>query len=415
MDDRMSTERSRAWRALVPAAVVVSVIVAAVGVTLAVRGDEPAPRGLPVLVLAAGSGGHAERAMSGIEPAILGPETQYRLVGPLPDLGRAAPVARLLAPADSEAVARRAARALGLDGEPISTREGFRVEDPTGTLELVAQPSGTSVSWTPGSVKGGGTDPGTATPVPPEEFPAVPEERPAAPALPEALPSAAEAERIARGLLSDMGIATAGWEVDVTDAQSSVTGTPAGADEQVPSVVFQRMVTLRPVRDEIPVHGLEWYVTVGDLGRIDSVWGMFTDLEDLDIYPLRSTTEAFEDLQAGRDVVGGVWAITERVQEPAIAPADPTTPVTVDVHGVRHGFVVIPRLGNDESKVAEVLLVPTYEFLGADGSPIATVIAVTRGLVQVESPSAKDLPVDPIPAPPDPTPRIDPRTPEQRR
>jgi len=416
VDERPDT---RPWRAWIPAAVVVTLIVAAVGVTLAVRGDEPKPRGLAVLRLTAGGAGR-----DAAEPAMLGPEPQYRLVGPLPDLGANAPVARLTAPDLDAAAVARLARALGAPGEPVRSAEGFRVEGPTGALEVYLGPSQASVSWSPARPDAGvGTDPSTgagavpgcdpsAGPCPDDDTVGrrVPELTP-----PEALPSAAEAERIARDLLATLGLDTQGWAVEVTDAESGVACAPAEACEPVASVVFQRTVALRPQRNGIPVQGLDWYVTVGDRGRVESVWGSLAALEELGGYPLRTTTEAFEDLQAGRDVIGGIRALAEARPAPDIAPGEPSgpsepgepgappepsppEPVVIDVAGVRLAHQVI-----EQPDGSGALLVPVYEFLDTDGTAVAAVVAVTRDLVRLEPPSQKTPPpTGPAPAPGEP-------------
>lgn len=418
MDERPGTPRP--WRAWIPAAVVVTLIVAAVGVTLAVRGDEPEPRGLAVLRLTAGGAGRATA-----EPAMVGPEPVYRLVGPLPDLGANAPVARLVAPDLDAAAVARMARALGAEAEPVRSAEGFRVEDPTGTLEITLDPSRASVSWTPATPDtGAGIDPsGGAGAVPGCDPSAGPcpnddtvERRSPELTPPEALPSAAEAERIARDLLATLGVDTEGWTVEVTDAESGVACAPVEACEPTRSVVFQRTVTLRPQRDGIPVQGLDWYVSVGDRGRIESLWGSLATLEELGGYPLRTPTEAFEDLQAGRDVIGGIRALAEARPAPDIAPGEPSgpsepgepgaspepsppEPVVIEVTGVRLGFQVIAQ-----PDASGALLVPTYEFLDAGGAPLVTVVAVARDLVRLEPPSQKVPPPAPDPGGPPPAP-----------
>jgi hypothetical protein len=339
---------------------------------------------------------------------MVGPEPQYRLVGLLPSLGASAPVARLLAPEIDAAAVARMARALGAETEPVRTPEGFRVEGPTGTLDLSLGPSQASVGWTPGPPDAGaGADPSSgAGAVPgcdPSEGPCPTGPDTAdghSPDLtpPEALPPAAEAERIARNLLATLGVDTAGWTVEVTDAESGVACAPAEACEPAATVVFGRTVALQPQRDGIPVQGLDWHVSVGDRGRVESVWGSLATLEDVGSYPLRTSTEAFEDLQAGRDVIGGIRALADAQLAPAIAPLEPGEPpasVVIEVAGVRLGYQVVSR--PDDSGA---LLVPTYEFLDTGGTAVAAVVAVARNLVKLDAPTQQTPPPAPIePAP----------------
>ena len=411
MDGRPDPLRRRA----VVSAAVVTLIVAAVVAALAVWGAEPKHRGLAVL--------HLVTNQNATQPALFGPEPRYRLAGPLPDLGSDAPVFRLTTP-DLDAVAvARMARALGTAAEPARTAAGFRVEGPTGTLEVSLGPSQASVSWSPTRPDAGiGTDPSTGAGAVPGCYPSAgpcPDDtvgrRVPEPTPPEVLPSAAEAERIARDLLATLGLDTQGWAVEVTDAESGVACAPAEACEPVASVVFQRTVALRPQRNGIPVQGLDWYVTVGDRGRVESVWGSLAALEELGGYPLRTTTEAFEDLQAGRDVIGGIRALAEARPAPDIAPGEPSgpsepgepgappepsppEPVVIDVAGVRLAHQVI-----EQPDGSGALLVPVYEFLDTDGTAVAAVVAVTRDLVRLEPPSQKTPPpTGPAPAPGEP-------------
>ena len=381
--------RSPAWRALVPAAAVAALVIAAVGVTLAVRGDEPAPRRLEVLRLAAGGGARADAAL---EPAVVGPPPVYRLTGPLPDLGPAAPVARLTAGDVDEARVARIAAALGLDAPVRRTDDGFEVAGDTGTVMVSPSAIGVTVSWyehaPPGTTHpdGGevpGCDPG-AGPCPDEPG------RPAPPPAPRALPDPAGAERIARDLLARMGVNTSGWEVKVVDADTAVACSPGTDCIPQPSVVFQRTVTLSPTIDGIATTGLEWGVAVGDEGRVLGLWGTIAETEPLGTYPLRTTARAFEDLQAGRDVVGGVMAFAERAGRPEPAIEPPPTRAEIEVSGVRLRRMVVTHAGDGTA-----LLVPVYEFLSPDGHPVAAVVAVAPDLVQLEAPPANQ----PLPAP----------------
>jgi hypothetical protein len=390
--------QSPAWRALLPAAAVAALILAAVGVTLAVRGDEPAPRRLEVLRLTAGGAARTDAAM---EPAVVGPPPVYRLTGPLPDLGSTAPVARLAAGDLDEARAARMAGALGLDAPVRRTDDGFVVAGDAGTLTVSRSASQVTVSFSegrPGATEparpGTGSGDGAAVPgCDPAAGPCPdePVEAPAEPPPPRALPDPAGAERIARDLLDRMGVDATGWTVEVIDADTAVACSPGTRCDPAPSVVFQRTVTLTPTFDGIETTGLEWGVTVGDEGRVLGLWGTLTELEPLGAYPLRTTTRAFEDLQAGRDVVGGVVAFAERAAggpEPAIEP--PPAPRDVEVSGVRLRRMVITRAGDGTA-----LLVPVYEFLSPDRHPVAAVVAVAPDLVQLEVPPAKQ----PLPAP----------------
>jgi hypothetical protein len=430
----------RQFRIAVASLSVVALVSAAIG--LAVANQTHGTR--PPLVLRVGRGSQpAEPAASGRD--LVAPSYRYRLATSPPDLGSAAPVARLEAPHVDEARVRSMAVALGLDGPATRTADGgWEVTHGSMQLTLAPTPGGWDVQFSrdaassaPGSVPGStgsggsgvaggsggsggsgvaGSNPsgGIGVPVPmPSPPPSIPPPPtpPASIAPPPAttapapapvdLPTAAEAERTARALLHRLGV-TGDWAATISDTVAgSVTTSPGNsaickpACSIPPIVVSGLTVALRPVFDTVAVDGISWQIDVGERGTIRAVSGTWTSLRTLGRYPLRPVSAVFDDLVKGTGINPFPVPVSEiaPVAPGGAAPDHVIAPTTVTISRVTLGFAVIPAAENGATVVD---VVPTYVFTGrtSAGDEITqTLVAVNATVATPET-----LPVAPMTA-----------------
>jgi len=329
------------------------------------------PRALALVRGGAGGAEKADAAMSTSAMPYFG-EIEYKLQGTLPDLGKAAPVYQVVATSVTAADVSRLASALGINATPQESQGMWIASDGSTTLTVSSGGGMWSVSYgryaagvdagqtkpghaggadgsapTDGSVSpdgsvssdgsvatGGSSGSGTAGvdetrphgPVDVTE-PAFAPDQPIDPGLdiepmpvpapyeppvveaPKNLPSPADAERIARDLLTKMGV-TGDWKVEVTDGGAVGYAVSCAANTECPqatttSVVTSRNVTFHRVVDGIATVGLEWMVELGDNAVVLNLNGVLATLEKVSDYPLRSTQDVYNDLVNGTGFGGG--------------------------------------------------------------------------------------------------------------
>jgi hypothetical protein len=334
---------------------------------------------------------------------------------------------------DAARVAAMAAT-LGIEGEPVVGPDGFQVADADHTLSASRSGDGPWYLWYgPGGRSVDGVDGGGGSTGSVGDDPALLEELRAREqaaeaevppiATPTDLPSPEEAERLARDLLTRLGVLDgADWDVTVTDAGTVGVAVACPEDADAPTTcdpgettsVLSRSVSFRRVVDGAVSSGLDWWVEVGDGGVVQSLSGTLGALEAQGEYPLRSTRAVFDDLVGGTgwwygdvralaaegdaDVTSG--AATGVAEEPATddttgAGTDPSggddpgviepeptpeplpdplpeplpepEPVVVTVTGAERSLLLV---GGFESGAGSSYLVPAYRFVGtyADGS-----------------------------------------------
>lgn len=267
-------------------------------------------------------------------------EYRYRLAGALKDLGQEAPVYRLVAPALDAADVARMAAALDISGEVVAVEGGgWEASDADRTLQISGDTSAWFVSvWNGPSYReiegstgssGGGSDGSTGSgsvetgeaepPVVedpdnsgPDDSGVVPEPIPEPEPIPvpEDLPDDGQAIGIAKDMLDALGVPSGDWQFEVMDstmmgiAVACAPTTDGCTDTPTESVVLSRAVVAHRLVDGHIVSGLDWYIEIGDHGVVQSVGGVLADIERVADYPLRSTTDVFEDLQSGD---GGIF------------------------------------------------------------------------------------------------------------
>jgi hypothetical protein len=349
----------------------------------------------PKLSLAARNG-TPEPALYPVRPVT------YVFDGTPADLGTHAGVRTLTAHAVTDADVTRIADALGMRGTPQHTATGYELRD--GDAQLTVDTSGglTYVGYSRdaggatsgGSTSGGSTGsgepstgavteppvPGTTVPdasgpdVPVSELPVPGRPVTPMPTVPPTdtvtvttpppvdVPNADDAARIAQSLLDRFGVLAGNeWSHTVTDADGLVSSCGPTADcSAVPSPVSARAVMYHLVVDRHEVAGLDWSVTIGDHGRVDAVSGTWGDVQPAVDYPLRSTADAFADLQHGRARFPGPQPLAAAVAGESASPA-PSGPSASEVHisGVDLGTA---RWDGFEHARAVVYLLPTYRF-----------------------------------------------------
>jgi hypothetical protein len=437
---------SSGWRAALAGLAVVAVLAAAVAVVATVDDDGRPLRALPLLP------GSAERDAAGADAALFPAQLlELRLAGELPDLGDRGAVYRVVgADLDAARVAAMAAT-LGIEGEPVVGPDAFQVADADHTLSgsrsgegpwyLWYGPGGRSVdggtvggaTGSDGDVTDGLCEPGDEAcdalleDLRAREQAAGAEVPPIGP--PTDLPSPAEAEGLARDLLTRLGVLDgADWDVTVADAGTVGVAVACPEDADAPTScdpgettsVLSRSVSFRRVVDGAVSSGLDWWVEVGDGGVVQSLSGTLGDLEAQGEYPLRSTRAVFDDLVsgtgwwygdvralaaegdaavtsdgatgvaeepapggttgAGTDPSGGAGTDPsggagddpgviepEPTPEPLPEPLPEPEPVVVTVTGAERSLLLV---GAFESGAGSSYLVPAYRFVGtyADGS-----------------------------------------------
>jgi hypothetical protein len=432
--------RNLTVRAAIVGVVVVVCLASAIGVwVLRADGSSSPASALPVLpVLGANAKAGSSAAADAADAKLFAP-IEYSPATNLPDLGSTGLVYRVGAPRSAVDAATAIAAALGIEGTTVE-RDGIAevvganrtvtvsnagpltvsIYDSVLTTEPArggsAPDAGTGRSASRGVVDGsdGSTDVSKETPVVVDE-PTV--EAPNIEA-PTNLPSAAGAEKIARELLSRIGV-EGDYEAEVSDGGSVGVATACVTDSDCPPaaepIVTSRSVTLFRTIDGRRVSGLEWYIDVGDEGVLGSVTGTLTSLETVGDYPLRSVAAAYEALRRGetagsRDLVAQ-GSPDSNVDVPAIAPLPDETvePLHVAVSGATRGTIFIPTY---ESGRPTAYLVPSYRFEGTfqDGTPwSAEVTAIDEKYIvtpPTNAPSANGREPAPMPDPavPEPAP-----------
>jgi hypothetical protein len=424
-------ERRVLW--VVLAAFVVGMI--AVAGLAAVDDSSSGPPRLPALAF--GAAGREAAAGASAAPAdsmlAIGP-VEYRLADgvaatPLPDHARAWTVDDRIG---VDAV-RRVASALGVKGTPKEDDTAWTVRDDAHQVRVEKQ-AGVPWSYSPwmpdcgpdssvssdgtvscGSASGSGAastgssgsasatatvvappatsvepcpmpdcPPGTACtqvcPTPtPEPLP-VPE--PKQPERPADLPSKAEAERIARDVLTKTGLDLDGADVRVDDGFS------------------QWMISADPRVGGLPTQGMGTSVAVGPKGEIQFANGWLGDPTEGDEYPLAGVQAGIERLKSGYP--GGGWSPYPGGPEPAIArdlPACADCPPQVrTITGVRLGLQFSP-VYTENGMPVDALLVPSYFFRFDDSDFEQSVVAVADEFLP-KPPEVKPEPA-PMPVEPD--------------
>lgn len=215
----------------------------------------------------------------------------YRVGGPLPSLATRATVYRAGATTTSARVARLA-EALGLTGPIRADASGWSVGGADHSLQV--QRAG-GLPWTLSSSGGGSVSSGCAVASPgstsssgisPSTPPANPSPTcPTTTTVP-GLPAQADAERLARDVLTRAG-------VDLTGATASSTGGPDSW-----------YVSFTPVIGGLPVLGGQSSVTIGANGSVLSGSGWLADPVNLGDYPLVGVAAGVHRLEEG-----GKWIV----------------------------------------------------------------------------------------------------------
>jgi len=362
----------------------------------------PGPRARLHLRGASGSEGRASLA-----PAIYPlRSTKYVVDGPSADLGTSATVGRLVPRDVTESDVRRVAAALGLGaGSVVRTNNGFAVSGPDASLTVSLIGDDASVAFSRGGPMAGGGSaigiagaPGAATGSTLATTTTTTTTAPAA-----TVPDPSAAETIAKSVLDQMGVLGAQqWTADVSTSGGVVVACPVGVPcPSAPPVVFDRTVTFDLVLDGVKVRGADWSVTVGAHGRIESVSGVWATEETVSSYPLRSTHDAFADLQAGKAHLVGPQPMMA-LGAPQIAspsPPAPTTPVVVHITGVGLGYATWDTF---DGATAHVDVVPTYRFHARTTNDSATydieVLALDPAVFDIVNPPTSNAMPAPQPA-----------------
>jgi hypothetical protein len=379
-------------------------------------------------------------------PTTTWPRDQYQLDGTLADLGSTGTVYSLGGSDLTDADVATMARALGLSTTPTPTGSGWSLGDADQYFEVYTidgvgvasvNYSAAGQGFSSPGYPGEGSDPtgtmapneATAEPSPPvrcddhEDCPppptTYPPESPATTlyppeatlAPPADLPDESRAERIARDLLSAMGVPDLNWSAVLGDNSvmsssvgCAVTGAPTTTTcpQPPPPVMRSRQVTLTATIDGQRVDAVGWRVSVGDGGAIEDVsgtWGRPVAIAD---YPLRSTADVFADLQAGTAFeLGGSYArrfeaVGAAIAEDSTVSPAPSTivpqPYVVTITGVERGLGAVEGI-EDGRRVT--YLVPTYHYTVSDGGYVE-VVAIDPSLFGAVTPPEQ---VEPQPAP----------------
>jgi hypothetical protein len=291
-------------------------------------------------------------------------KTKYVLDGRLADLGASATVFRLVPHDVTESGVQRLAAALGLDARSVvRTNDGFTVSDSDASLTVSLIGDNASVAFSRGGpMAGGGSATGSAAPGA-ATGPTITTTTTTKPAAPSGVPDPSAAEGIARNVLDRMGVLGAQqWDVDVSNSGGVAVACPAGvACPIVPPIVFDRTVTFHLVLASAKVQGADWSVTVGAHGSVESVSGMWVTAKAVSSYPLRSTHDAFADLQAGKARPVGPQPMMALGMSQIASPSSPlpATPVVVHITGVGPGYATWDTF---DGATAHVDVVPTYRF-----------------------------------------------------
>jgi hypothetical protein len=388
------------------------------------------------LDLASAAGAATPSAVGGAEIYPVRPTT-YVLDARLPDLGASGLVWRMHAHTVSVSDVQRFATALGLAGPATRTSSGWEVRDGNALLNFFVSDDIVDVSYAfgaPSAVGGsvgssGVVTPGSAatslatkafSPLPPllpgtatgarptTSTRPIPVPVPVAPRVvaPVDVPNAAQAQTIAVGLLHRLGVlAGQHWTSEVN---SSGTATTCASGIPCPSLVpevFARTVTFSLMLDGTRVDSINWSVTIGAHGRIESINGEWATPAPLRSYPLRATTAAFTGLRHGDARYPGPQPMTAiaggAVKAPAIATSPTAATIAVHITGVTLG---IARWDAYLHGATVVDLVPTYRFharLTGGSSDDIEVLALAPNAITFTNPipTPRPLPAQPTPPP----------------
>jgi hypothetical protein len=183
------------------------------------------------------------------------------------------------------------------------------------------------------------------------------------------LPSRETAERIARELAAEAGLALDGAAVKVTDGYAA------------------RLVTIAPAVGGQPTHGIAWTVSVGPKGRVQYAGGWLATPRPADTYPLMSEAEALARLRER----AAFWPpiLRPNVAEAARIKAMPCPPATVmpcsrllpkqtvTITGVRLGVQLAPGAATGGRPAEVAFLLPAYLFdLEGGWTDVQAVVAV---------------------------------------
>jgi hypothetical protein len=393
--------------------VLVVVIASCGGSSRAVRSAPPSTvePGLHARLLLGGGSGSEGRAS--LAPALYPVRsTRYVLDAPLADLGAVATVRRLFSVHVTESEVRRLVAAVGLGAGVVArTADGLMVSGPDGSLSVSLVDDDAWVVFDRGGpIAVGGSTSGTAGgPATPAGSTAPRITAPTGPSSVEA-PNPTDAARIARGLLERMGVlGTQRWAVDVSNSGGVAVACPAGvACAQTRPVVFDRTVTFHRVLDGQTVEGADWSVTIGANGAVESISGMWATAEAAGSFPLRSTLDAFTDLQAGRTHPVGPQPMmalgATRIAYPGSAELQP--PIVVHITGVSLGYSTWNAF---DGAAEHVDIVPTYRFHARVTNDAATYDIEVLAL----KPGTFDIVNMPVPTPRRTSPPNLPPTPNQ--
>jgi hypothetical protein len=308
------------------------------------------------------SGEMAGCGMPAVEPS---PEGEYRSL----DIPRCADEKAILEEREREAVANDAAASASAGGAAGSEGGVTASDTPTSSSDAAIRCE--------------------APPCPPDAVctaPACPDEPYVEPERPADMPSKTEAEGIARGLFTRLGVELEGATVRVEDGFS------------------QWYVTVEPAIDGLPTTGFTWQAGIGPKGAIAHAGGWLDDPEHTDDYPLAGTDAALERLRTGGGWYGGAMpmAATRDAAEPAIAidcppEADcaPAEPVVVKITGVKLGLQFSPVF-DERGNQTGALLIPTYLFeTSTDAYPLPVIAVADEYLPEPPAPVQIDpMPVD---------------------
>ena len=389
-------------RLLASSSIVLFVIVgSACGASQPSSSSSP-PNTTPKRLVLAPAGDRAEPAVDRAAPALypLRP-TRYVLDAPLADLGATAPVRRMQARPVSGADVQRFADALGLAAAPVRTPTGWAVQTADSILNVDLSAGTARISYSVGGPTsvGGATGSGSSGP----EIPTTGSGGVVTPNSknvnnsPVDVPSAADAQSIAHTLLDRMdALAGQDWSIAVDDSGGTAIACPVGVPcPAVPPQVSARTVTFSLVVDGEDVDGVDWSVTIGERGRVESVDGEWSSPTTVGAYPLRPTAAVFADVRQGdAHFPGPQPLIAEEIplgaDRSTVAPPVEPAAVVVHISGVGLGVARWDEFTNSGTIVD---LVPTYRFRArVDGGAAYDIVTLAL------EPSAVTF-AEPAPAP----------------
>ena len=387
------------------------------------------------LQLAAAAIGSPFMAVAGAPDTFPLPPMRYVLDRPLASLGASATVWRMTAHTLSASDVRHFGAELGLTAAVTRTPTGWQVNDANSSLTFLVNDSAVGVSYSLGvanvtgvtGVAGGSGGAAGLNPVGgavPASAPGAPGGSTAAPLAPTPIaggasptlappvdvPSADQAQNTARALLDRLGVlAGQQWSTDVNDGGAIAVACSVGQPCPTNAAqVFARTVTFSLMLDGMGVGGVDWSVTIGEHGRIESLDGKWATPVPDGSYPLLATDAAFGELQRGdAHYVGGqpMMAYAAPLADiPAGAgSAGPPSPASIVIH-ITAVSVGLARWDGYLHGSPTVNLVPTYRFRATgDQTPSYDIEVLALSPNTVTFSPAPKPPVAPQPAQPAPS------------